>query len=497
MRRWARAHVPELVALGVGVLLRLSNALTYDARIGYDFSAHWPTIMYVATHHALPPFALNTAAAHPPLYYLIAAPLVALGFGAGALGWLAALWGIARLVVTWVALERWLPESRLARQVALATAAVLPVAAHLDGMITNEALGMLFAAIVMLLVPSAIVATRSGRVAPMIGLAVACGLAVLTKLTALIVVLSVAIAIALEIARAPSWTRALRVRWRPLLSGALVLVAITGLYFRRNIALTGQLAPTGWEGALKVNQAPYEKIPYFDRRPTRFYYAWDLGIYSHPLYPTGLGANPRFFPVLIATTFNDYYSFSFSGGGKYRAPRRYVSDAGVRLGALSVMGGTLIALITVIAWFGAARALWRRRDDGEPDPRFALLLAALGAFLALVHFVTKYPNDTLGPLKGAYLQFVAPVLCALFGVGVAWMWRRARWRWRVPALAAMGAIALVAAYSIHARFPRFGPDANTAAPFFNEPRSPQRVDSATSRHRSFAAMYRSVPNLPR
>jgi len=47
------------------------------------------------------------------------------------------------------------------------------------------------------------------------------------------------------------------------------------------------------------------------------------------------------------------------------------------------------------------------------------------------------------------------------------MWRRrARWRWRLPALAAMAAIALVAAYSIHARFPRFGKDANTAAPFF-------------------------------
>ena len=121
----------------------------------------------------------------------------------------------------------------------------------------------------------------------------------------------------------------------------------------------------------------------------------------------------------------------------------------------------------MIAWLGAARALWRRRDDGEPDPRFALLLAPLGALIGQLHFATKYPNDNFGPIKGGYLQFVAPVLCALFGVGVAWMWRRrARWRWRVPALAAMGAIALVAAYSVHARFPRFDPDANTAAPFF-------------------------------
>jgi len=36
-------------------------------------------------------------------------------------------------------------------------------------------------------------------------------------------------------------------------------------------------------------------------------------------------------------------------------------------------------------------------------------------------------------------------------------------------LLAMGAVALVAAYSVHARFPRFGKDAVRQAPFFFEP----------------------------
>jgi hypothetical protein len=51
-----------------------------------------------------------------------------------------------RLLLIWVALERWLPESRVARRVALALAAVLPSSAHLDGMITNETLLMLLSA---------------------------------------------------------------------------------------------------------------------------------------------------------------------------------------------------------------------------------------------------------------------------------------------------------------------------------------------------------------
>jgi hypothetical protein len=53
--RWARARIPELAILAVGVLLRLSMALWYDARVGYDFNAHWPFIQYIATQHALPP----------------------------------------------------------------------------------------------------------------------------------------------------------------------------------------------------------------------------------------------------------------------------------------------------------------------------------------------------------------------------------------------------------------------------------------------------------
>jgi 4-amino-4-deoxy-L-arabinose transferase-like glycosyltransferase len=468
-RRWSRAHVPELCALALGLLIRLSMALLYDARIGFDFNAHWPHIQYIATRHALPPLDFNTTACHPPLYHLIGAAVVSLGLDAGALGWMSALWGMLRLVLVWVALERWLPESRLARVVALALAAVLPAAAHLDGMITNETLVMLVSAGVFIVAPSAIAAARSGRVAPMVTLGLLLALALMSKVSASVLVVSIAVAIGLEIVRTrpwPSgWWRALRVRARPLIAGALVLAAVAGPWFVRNVILYGQAAPSAYEGSLKRNQAPYEAIPYWQRRPLGFYLGWDLPIYVHPLYPSGIKPNAHFFPVLLASTFNDYYLYSYHAGGQYKGDRR-VSAAGVTLGAMSVMAGTPIALVTVIAWFGALRVLWRRRGDGDPGARLALLLAPLLALIGQIHFATKYPNDNFGPIKGAYLQFVAPILCALFGVGVAWMWRRRRWRWRVPALAAMGCVLLVAAYSVHGRFPRFGKDAYRAAPFF-------------------------------
>jgi hypothetical protein len=330
-------------------------------------------------------------------------------------------------------------------------------------------LGMLLGAIVILRAPAAIQAARVGRVAPVVGLSFVLALALLTKLTATVLVISFAVALAFEIARAPSGLSrlaALRVRLRPLLAGALVLVAVSGWYFARNKALVGQFAPTAYDGFQKPVQAEFEKIPYLERRPVGFFLGWNLGMYVRPFFPVGLRPDPRFFPVLVATTFNDYYVFSYSGGGKYNHDR-WVSGVGVAFGCMSVMAGTVIALCTVISWFGAVRALWRRRDDGEPDARFVLLLMPLGALLAQLHFATKYPNDNMGPIKGAYLQFTAPVMCALFGLGVDWMWRRrARWRWRLPALAGMAAVAFVAAYSVQARFPRFGASANTAAPFF-------------------------------
>ena len=182
---------------------------------------------------------------------------------------------------------------------------------------------------------------------------------------------------------------------------------------------------------------------------------WNLRLYVHPIYPTGIKPNARFFPVLLASTFNDYYVYSYSGGGRYRTDRS-VSPAGVTLGCMSVMAGTAIALVTVIAWFAAVRALWRRREDGEPDPRFALLLAPLGALIGQIHFATKYPERQLRPDQGRLPAVHRTPCCARCSASASrGCGRRARWRWRIPALVAIGCVGLVAAYSAHARFPAF------------------------------------------
>jgi hypothetical protein len=465
-----RNRLPEAAALLLGALLRISMATTYDVHQGFDFDGHWSIFDYIAAHHALAPLTLTAASYHPPLYYVIGATAVALGLGPGALGWLAALWGLCRLVVVWVGLERWLPESRLARVVALFTAAVIPVGVQLDGMVTNETLSMLLCALAIVAAPAAVEAARAGRVRPFAWLALWLGLALITKFSASALVLALLMALALDLGRGPErWRPALRVRWKPFAVGAAIVVALSGWFFVRSQILYGRPAPTGYEGLMAPNQAPYEKIPYLSRRAPGFYWQWDSAIFGHPYVPTGTRPQPRFFPVLVASTFSDYYSYCLAAWDATtpitRIHYRPIPLVAFDLSRRSVMGGTFIALLTLLAWFGAAKRLWRQPSD----PRAVLLLIPLLALLGQMHFATKYPNDDFGPIKGAYMQFVAPILCGLFGLAVGWMWRRV-WA-RAGAIAALGALFLVFLYIADCRLPHFGPGASRAALFFSPKQS--------------------------
>lgn len=462
-----RHRVPELLALLLGALLRLSMATTYDVRRGFDFGGHWVCADYIARHGQIPPLVLSAASYHPPLYYTIVAAMITIGLGIGAAGWLAALLGTVRLVVVWIGLERWLPESRLARVVALFTSAVIPCGVQIDGMVSNETLSTLLCALVMVALPAAVEGARSGRVKPAAWLGLWLGLALLTKFSATIFILALVLAVAWEIfrlrARQPLLA-ALRARWKPYAVAAAIALALSGWFYARNQRLYGQLAPTGFEGILKPNQEPFEKIPYLERRASDFFWAWDPQVFTYPYVPAGYWPRSRFFPVLIASTFSDYYSYALANWDK-GVPVRYIAYRVIPLEAfdlscLSVCGGTFIALLTLLAWLGAAKKLLHDRLD---DPRAALLLVPLLALLGHIHFATKYPNNDFGPIKGHYMQFVAPILCALFGLSVAWMWRRVRTR--AGAVAAVAALALVALYVVDCRWPRFGPGATRAAPF--------------------------------
>jgi hypothetical protein len=483
---WVGRRAPELAALLAGIALRVSMARTYDPRTGFDFAAHWGYVQSIAERGELPPWDVSAESYQPPLYYVLAGLLGRAGLDVGGLAWLGALLGTLRLVLTWMALERWLPEFRLGRVVALWTAALIPAAVQMDGMVANETLSTLFCAGAILAAPAAVEGARGGRVGPAIKLAVWLSLALVTKVSAMVLLASALMALGIDgWRRGEGWLPALRRRARPLLAGAAVLAILSGWSFVRSLVVSGKLGPTSYDGFAKGVQAPYESTPYLDRRTAGFFVGWDSSVVKDPYFPKGYYPHARFFPVLLASTFCDYYRFNFAGTATLRG--RALPPPLARWSKLSVAGGTAIALLTTLAWLGAARALWRRPDD----PRFVLLFMPLLALLGQLHFAVRYSNDSWGPIKGTYVQFVAPILSGLFGLGVAWLWRR--WVTRPLAVLAMGCLGLVAGYLVDCRSQHFGQAKAVDVPFFRRPAPVARAAQPPPRNNPDASQAEPPP----
>jgi hypothetical protein len=112
---------------------------------------------------------------------------------------------------------------------------------------------------------------------------------------------------------------------------------------------------------------------------------------------------------------------------------------------LAMIGGTIIFAATLLTWFAVTWRAVQRRDMSM----LALMIVPFVGTAATMHFSTSFPVDGLGIIKGAYLNFVAPSLYALFGLSVAWA--KSAWhRWPIL-VALLAALYFVAAYSIECR----------------------------------------------
>jgi hypothetical protein len=434
---WLERHAPELAIVALGCALRIASLRWLTVYDGYDFHAHFEHIKWYLTHWQLAPPDLSRESFQPPLYYFVAGKLLRLGLEPWYLGVPSVVLGCVRLPIVWLGLERVLPERRAARLAALALAAVLPASVHLDGMASNEMLLEFLGTLALVMVPWAF--AGGARRAALVGLVL--GLALLTKISALALAASVFAGAALL----P------RARWRGWALAALVSVTLSGWYYAHNRIHYGKALLTSFDGKDRYQSARIAGIPYWQRRKPGFFFAWSLSIYREPYYPAGLEP-PRYFPVLIATTFVDYYNYFFAKPPPEKDPTaldevgRPIRPAVFTFSRLSVLGGTLIAAATAAAWCACAFAWRRRRDPAE----LVLLIAPLIGLLAAIHFAVQYPFDDLGHIKGTFLQWTAAPLCGLFGVAFGWLWERRRAR--PVAVALLCALAFVACYSACARF---------------------------------------------
>lgn len=429
----------------VGVALRLTM-LRFDVHKGYDFDWHALYIQWFVAHPwQLPLKTLSPEVYHPPLYHWLAGQLVRAGLPIERLNYLSVLLGIVTLVVFQLGLVRFV-QDRTTRLAALALAAILPATLQLDGMATNEALNTLLTLIVLLLAAHQLTAARSSSIVT-VALGLVLGLALLTKISSLVVFAALILAAFIDYLVKRDRQRALS--W---LSAFAVTLIISGWYFAANIAryhkpiLDAAECGQRWYAD---DVADFRAHPYLARRPLSFY-GWTNEIMAAPYGPTAFGNEPRLLPALIASTFVDSYNYGFTreaaeGEPFVRVARMKLRPAHLWLSQASATGGVLIAWTTIIAWLilCCRRRSWR-------DPLVVLMLAIpLLALAGQAHYAHLFPPRT-GPVKGVYMQLAAPLLCILWGAALSSLRRHSR-AGRLLFAIEIAALLPIAAYVLYCR----------------------------------------------
>jgi hypothetical protein len=284
------------------VVLAANNFLKIPLAQGFDVDAHMDYVRYVAERGRLPLANEGWEMSQPPLYYILSAALqrfLALGGRVPAEACLRLLplaCGALQVEVAYRIARRVFPDRADVQCIAIWVAGLLPVHLYISQVVGNEPLAALTVAFVALLCVRILCRpeqSRGFRDAAWIGLAL--GLALLTKVTAVLWVPLTAVA---WLGRAVVRKESLRAASLRLAVTWGVALVVSGAYYARNWLELGKPFVVGWDWK-EVNriwwQDPGYRIPEhftrFGRSLVQPVYAsvhgfWD-GLYS-TLWTDGL-----------------------------------------------------------------------------------------------------------------------------------------------------------------------------------------------------------------
>jgi hypothetical protein len=373
--------------IAVGALQRTWNALHYPALMGFDATGNWEYIELLLENFALPAPDAGWSTAHPPFFYAIAAglgslqdhPSVASVARSAAL--VSSAVGLLAVAATAHLVHGLSGGNRLRTALATALLIFLPVQITMSAMLSEEVLTSALVSFTLVGLVAELrrpPAERRSHLVPLLLGAVA-GLALLTKLSAAILVLAGSLTLLLELPRrGPS--RAVN----------------AAVAFGMGATLTG-----GW------------------------FYLRSLWLYGY-LYPHGLSPHSEMFEMPPGVRgFGDYLSFplaTFSAaqiidapllrsvwGGTYSSlwfdPHRHFlpkQAPGLEAIAQTLLWTALLptAAFLVGLWRGAVRA-WRERSASDR----LLVGLVLGMLAGYVLFTAR--NPWFVTVKGSFLLGLA------------------------------------------------------------------------------------------
>ena len=398
------------------VAIRVHNALHYPADWGFDASFNWRYIYRLTQDWALPPPEAGWSTSDPPLFYYASAAVMRCLAALGArdavvylLPLLSALEGLGIVALAVALARRATPADPLRVALAGLLLLFLPAHLHMSAMVNEE---MLTALLASLAVFGLFVRERSARpgLGQAAGVGLASGLALLTKLSGALVVVTAVLTYA-----ADAWKSADRAR-AVLCSAAVLLIAVLvgGWFPARSLLTTGSPQPIGLPAHVgMLVLPPGERV---------------LGDYLR--VPLATFSDPQLLnPDLLRSVWGSTYVTVWFDGHRYFLPRE--SRAVGMLGAVTL----LLALLPTAAFAaglarGAAR-LWRGQGAAELP---LLLLTALT--LAGYAFYT-WRNPWFAVVKGTSLLGLS-LPFSFYASEALSGWLRGRFRaWLAAALLAL------------------------------------------------------------
>jgi 4-amino-4-deoxy-L-arabinose transferase-like glycosyltransferase len=390
-QRWIILAIIATAATTLAV--RLHNAFVWNPWWGYDGGAHLAYSVALAKTGHLPSMSASYVAWHEPFFYMLTVPFLALP------NLLPTLFGIATLGLCVFWLWRW-TRHPTAVLLFLVLALGLPVV-HTSGLFfSNEGLVHLLLLTALFLLTSErwtadIVDPRSWSGMTHICVGVFLGLALLTKLTAFLGVLTLLVWY--------GWRALAQRRTKPLLA-VIATCAIAIL-----VASPWFLYKTKTFGGIFAN--PYETGRAQETLPAHFFTSFDKNIFFSPFWPAGSNS---FWSVAFAGTVTDYDGLlqnpDVTTLARDTVPsgiNRVVTRAHAKAAQRAIFLGTCLAPLFLFATMRTIRRVWRERK--QPSGHTLITIFIAGSLAALAFNIWRFPSLERGNLKPIFI-FSAVVL---------------------------------------------------------------------------------------
>ena len=435
-RRLPLAHpTPRRVRwalLSSWTVLAVNNMIEIPAYVGFDLMAHFQYIRFVATNQSLPPAAQGWQMFQAPLYYAISAPIHALFADSMALSTLIKLQRIVPMLCGLVQIEILYRAARMVfparpdlQIVATVAGTLLPVRIYMCQVIGNEPLAGCLTSLVILMALCLLTDQARKRGGLFVaGLGVVWGLAILSKVTPIIL--------------APLLLIAIAVHGRTFGDSAIRFVGKAALLFGACLATAGWFFVRNWIHYGKPLVHPGDPIWKFDWSQDPGYRTWSqLASFgeslSHPVYSGAVG----FWDSLYSTLWLDGF---LSGMAIFRVRPPWNEDF--------MLAGAWLGLVpTALLLLGLGAPLRERL----PGSRAALLFASgcLAIYLAAILDIwVRLP--VYSAAKASYTLGLAPCYGLLIAAGAEAFLRGRLARSLTAAMVSCWAVAAFLAYFVRA-----------------------------------------------